>query len=657
MAQPDRASPQVDLLSQTQQKISLRSVIMGIAVSTLTSAWATYAQTGATTSSVNITHLPVANLAIFMLLVAANALYKTQLKRPGLSAHELGIVFVMGLIGALIPARGLTGIWLGVMAVPYYQATPENGWIDLVQPYLPSFLFPTNDGNQTRFLYEGLPSGAAIPWDVWIGPVFWWVTLILAGFATCLCIVVILRKQWIDNERLDYPLVTPILEIMGDEKSGWPQLFRGPLFWTGFGIAFGIIAWNMVSYFHTTWPVIITSPNGGLFYFARLFPPLLTHINTYAIGFAYFVKLEILFSIWVFHLLLMSEIAAIRKVGFQFGRLHEAGGGWSDPLVQWQCLGALFVFVGWGLWTARHHFRLVWRKVRHNDPAIDDSQELISYRMALIGLIISTLYLVAWLYQAGVDLKLIAISVPATIVIYLAMARFVCESGTLYLGIPTDPLEMGFYMVGTDVLSAQTITSASTSHALRWMLFMPPLSQGVKVLDQTNLPKRNMLWLLVGGLLAALLINIVMVLYLGYTYGAYNFSEYPFTRYAPSLYDGIVNTIKTPEPASWERMLLFSVGGLLMAGLTLLRYRLPWWPLHPVGFIITTTSILHVITSLFIVWMFKAIVVRVGGVSLFRKFRPLFFGLIVGRSTGVLVSFVVDLIFFPGSGHSVHGWA
>ncbi|MDA0712219.1 MAG: hypothetical protein O3B73_18625, partial [bacterium] len=345
----------------TRSKISLRSLCIGILASATASAWVTYAQTGATTSNVNITHLPVSNFAIFFVIFVLNTVYRTRWHRPGLNTSELATIFAMGLIGALVPARGLTGIWLGVMSAPYYLATPENGWIDLVQPHLPGYLFPTNDGNQTLFLYEGLPPGAEIPWNVWTGPLFWWITLIMAGFATCLCVSVLLRKQWTENERLDYPLLAPVLGMIDEDTAGWPVFFRSHLFWVGFGLAFGIIAWNIVTYFQATWPRINTSPNGGLFYFARLFPPLLTHINTYTIGFAYFVKLEILFSIWVFHLLLMSEIAAIRKVGFQFGRLHQAGGSWGDPLVQWQCLGALFAFVGWGLWTARHHFRLVWR--------------------------------------------------------------------------------------------------------------------------------------------------------------------------------------------------------------------------------------------------------------------------------------------------------
>ena len=655
MAQSEIAAPVS--APHPQPRIRAFSIFIGLLVSALASAWVSYAQTGATTSSVNITHLPISCLAIFLITFALNAIYRTQTHRPGLNHRELGLIFVMGLVGALIPARGLTGVWLGLMAAPYYLATPENGWIDYVQPHLSGFLFPTNEGNQTRFLYEGLPAGASIPWNVWISPLFWWVTLILAGFATCLCIAVILRKQWVENERLDYPLIAPIMEMVDEKNESWPQLFKGHLFWIGFGLAFGIIAWNIINHFNPSWPRINTSPNAGLFYFARLFPPLLTHINTYAIGFGYFVKLEILFSIWFFHLLLMTEIFFIRKFGFQFGRLHQAGGGWSDPLVQWQCLGALFVFVGWGLWTGRRHLRAVWRKAVYGDATIDDSQELLSYRTALIGLIVSTLYIMAWMRQAGVDLSLIAITLPATIVIYIALARFVCESGTLYLGIPTSPLDMGFHLIGTQNLSAQTITAGATTHALRWMLFMPPLSQGAKVLDHTGGNKRGLAWPIFAGLLIALVVNIYIVLYLGYTRGAFNFTEYPFTRYAPNLYDGIITNLRTPEPASWERLLLFGVGGVIMGILTALRYRLPWWPLHPVGFIITTTSILHVVTSLFIVWMFKAIALRVGGVLLYRKFIPLFLGIIVGRTTGVFVSFIVDLIWFPGAGHSVHGWA
>jgi len=642
--------------------VTLRAVGIGVLASVLISGWISYARTGAQTSDVNITHLPVSLFAVFLIIVTANLVLRTQLRAGGLSSSELLTILAMGLVAAMIPARGLTGIWLGLMAAPFYRGTPENGWIDYVQPHLQPYLFPTNDGNQMAFLYEGLPAGAHIPWDVWWIPVFWWLTFILAGFSVCACIVVILRKQWVENERLDYPLVAPIVEMIDDSEdedgnARWPALFRGGLFWTGFLIAFGIIAWNTISYFRPSWPRINVSPNGGLFYFARLFPPLLTHLNTYTIGFSYFIKLEILFSIWFFHFVLMSEIALIRKTGFQFGRMHQSGGGWGDPLVQWQCMGALWVFVGWGIYAARHHLKAVFRRAFLSAPDVDDTQEMMSYRTAVVGLILGNLYIVAWLFQAGVEFRLIAITVPASIVIYIAMARFVCESGTLFLSIPTSPLGMGYQLLGTETLSAQVLTGSATTHALRWMYFLPALSQGARAGDRIQSNRRQLFWAILAGLITALAVNILTVLYLGYTQGAYNFTEFPFNRYAPGLYNSIVTNVKSPEPASWERLVLFGLGGLVMAVLTMLRYRLPWWPLHPVGFIITTTSILHEITSILIVWIFKAIVMRVGGVTMYRRFRPVFFGIIVGRAAGVLVSFLVDLIFFPGGGHWVHGWA
>ena len=640
-------------------RVTLRAVALGLTACAIISAWITSSRTVVNTSAINITHLPISFFAVFLVITTANFLLRTRPGRVGLVPSELLTVLAMGLVAGMIPSRGLTGIWLGVMAAPYYLGTPENGWIDLVQPNLPSYLFPTNEGNQISMLYEGLPPGAAIPWNVWIVPIFWWLTLILAGFTVCMCIVVILRKHWMEHERLDYPLTAPIVELIDDSEGSdgrarWPDLIRGRLFWAGFAIAFGIIAWNCIAYFYPNWPRIDLTPYPGMrLYFARHFPPLLTIINTYTIGFGYFVKLEILFSIWFFHLVMMTEIAVTRKTGFQPG---GGGGGWGAPLIQWQCLGALFVFVGWGLWTARRHLKAVFRRAFYGDPAVDDSAEMFSYRTAVTGLVLGNLYIVAWLYQAGVALRLIAITIPASIVIYIALARFVCESGTLYLSIPTSALDVGYHVLGTDVLSGQTITAASTSHALNWMLFMPALSQGAKAADRIRGSRRPLFWALVGGLLVALAVNIGMFLYLGYTHGAYNFPEYPFNRYAPSVYDSIVYHIRSPEPVSWWRVLFFGVGGAIMVALTALRYRFPGWPLHPVGFIITTTCILHEILSLFIVWMFKSIVMRVGGAQLYRRLRPFFFGMVIGRVAGVLLSSIIDWIWFYGSGHAVHGW-
>lgn len=58
----------------------------------------------------------------------------------------------------------------------------------------------------------------------------------------------------------------------------------------------------------------------------------------------------------------------------------------------------------------------------------------------------------------------------------------------------------------------------------------------------------------------------------------------------------------------------------------------------------------------FIAWACKATLMRVGGVALYRRSKPLFLGLLAGYTAGVTVSFVVDMIWFNGQGHMVHWW-
>ena len=60
--------------------------------------------------------------------------------------------------------------------------------------------------------------------------------------------------------------------------------------------------------------------------------------------------------------------------------------------------------------------------------------------------------------------------------------------------------------------------------------------------------------------------------------------------------------------------------------------------------------------SIFVVWLVKTVVMRLGGVSLFRAGQPFFIGMLSAHALGVLISFIVDYIWFPGAGHIVDDW-
>ena len=59
--------------------------------------------------------------------------------------------------------------------------------------------------------------------------------------------------------------------------------------------------------------------------------------------------------------------------------------------------------------------------------------------------------------------------------------------------------------------------------------------------------------------------------------------------------------------------------------------------------------------SLFLGWLCKWIIVRLGGIQLYQRARPFFLGLILGYFAGVAVSNVIDVIWFPGQGHWLYG--
>jgi len=60
--------------------------------------------------------------------------------------------------------------------------------------------------------------------------------------------------------------------------------------------------------------------------------------------------------------------------------------------------------------------------------------------------------------------------------------------------------------------------------------------------------------------------------------------------------------------------------------------------------------------TLFLTWLIKVILLKVGGINLFRRARPFFLGLLLGYVVGVGLSFLVDVIWFPGQGHMIHHW-
>jgi hypothetical protein len=67
-------------------------------------------------------------------------------------------------------------------------------------------------------------------------------TFIGALLTVCFCLVAVLRRQWIDRERIVFPLAQIPIDMVESSGDGqkMPAFMRGKIFWAGFAIPFSI---------------------------------------------------------------------------------------------------------------------------------------------------------------------------------------------------------------------------------------------------------------------------------------------------------------------------------------------------------------------------------------------------------------------------------
>ena len=646
----------------TGQEASMRrAVFLGACVVVLVSVWATYSEFIVRSSRLNMSTFPIALFVPFLLLaLVLNPLLRRLMPKFALSRSELLLILMMGWVSGVIPAAdGLPGYLLGIIAAPYYFATPENGWTQYLHPHIPAWIAPSNSTRAMEWFFEGLPPGQSIPWGEWIVPLFWWLSFIAVVAMVSICMAVILRRQWAQNERLVYPLATTAMELASEPQSGHalPAFMRQTLFWIGFSVGFVMIAWNILAYFWPGVPIFPTGENwsGTWLYLGNEFPGIRLKLNLYTVGFVYLTNLEILFSVWFFYVLNVFQIGLFNRMGFSLKK--SIGWGSSDEISGWEGFGALTMWVIWGMWISRVHLRRVFSCAFGSVDTEEGSEELMKYRTAGRATLLGVLYILLWLHASGMEYRMAAVITVGIFISYIGVSKIIAETGLLYVRTPLSGQSLAVYTLGSRTIASSSLTSMAFSFALISYrgLFLPPLVHAARLSDFIRVKKRTLLHSVIFSLSLSALVSITVTLYLAYGHGAYNFDVFPYSAGNKRAFDAAVSVMKGASGTSWERMSLFCVGAGLMAVLGVLRYRLHWWPVHPIGLTIAGTNFTRELAfSAFLIWGLKGILLKVGGVTLYGKGRVFFLGLLTGYALSVALSFLVDMVWFLGNGHVVH---
>jgi hypothetical protein len=645
-------------------RFPFRAVSIGLLVIVVLAVWATYVELHARSSRLTMGHFPLGLFALLLVLLGLNPILR-WLRLSLLTSSELLIVVCMGLVGAIMPVDGVVGYLLGIISSFYYFATPENQWADHLHPYVPNWLVPRGNDAIWQQFFEASGSREAIPWSMWVPPLFWWATFIGALLWVSACIMVILRKQWMENERLAYPLAIVATELVGSggEGGAFRAIWKNRLFWIGFGSALFLFLLQIVSWVFPYFPL-------GDYYpwidYIAIFKDgrrvVINPFHFFTLGFAYLAPTEVQFSVWFFYFLNVAETAVFARVGYVISATGGDSFSTRPPAIAWQGFGAVIFIVFWGFWIARYHLGDVFRKAIKGDPSVDDSREMVSYRTAVVSGGAGLGFVALWLNQSGMDPLSIALYLFALFVLYIGMARIVVEGGVPYTWAPLSPQSFVVCILGTTTTSGPQITSILLSYTLiNYLrgLFMPALAHVVKLGDALAEHRKRLLPIVVFGAGVSFVVSLVYTLGLAYDHGAYNTYGFPpfFGGNPKAIFSSTLAKIRNPFTPDPDRLLFLGGGAVVMALLTFLRSQLLWWRIHPIGFAtacMINTNFLAV--PFLLAWIAKSLAFALGGVQLYRKTLPLFIGLMVGYVAGVSLCSVVDMLFFPQDGHVVHTW-
>jgi len=143
-----------------------------------------------------------------------------------------------------------------------------------------------------------------------------------------------------------------------------------------------------------------------------------------------------------------------------------------------------------------------------------------------------------------------------------------------------------------------------------------------------------------------------MIFHMAYRHGGINLNSWFFKGLPDVAYNAAMRSIE-PAGVYWPGMGFLFGGGAAMVLMMWARQRLPWWPIHPIGFPIAANSLMNTIWfSVFLAWLAKRMVLRYGGASFYGRSQAFFLGLIAGQVMCNGIWLVID--YFTGKvGNSI----
>jgi hypothetical protein len=546
---------------------------------------------------------------------------------------EFAVIYGLTTVAASIAAQDEAQYLLPMFMFPF-RATQDRT-MGPFREHIPGWMIP-----QDPAVVEPYYLGGGTFWTpellaAWSIPLLHWMAWLMVVGATMWAWNVILRRRWVEHDRLAFPCLQLPLEIC--RAGGFGGMAAGRLFWGGALVSAVLESMEQA---HARFPAVPTIPLGfGATPVLEAAPapwnalaPMYLAWSNLHLGICYFIPLDILGGAWFFYLLRK----AMEVFGFTMGWRELGWDAKGFPFTRAQAAGAWAALFFLLVWADRHHLGRVLASAFGRGPALDDAREPGSYRWAARILLLGTGLLILHSIAAGMTVGLALAYAAFFWLLNVTMTRVYAQVGPPILELYfLDPQTALTTVMGTHGQPARSLTFFSLQYWINRDDRGHPMAHQLaafRVGEAAHVEPRPLgKWVLVAFAVGAAACLLTYV-HWAYRVGEDQFVEGAWREAAAPLAVARLNRwVNDPSGPNWLEIGFMTLGGATTFALAKASYVIPAFPLHPIGYVLAVCFAVEYNWPAFLaVWIFKGLILRYSGRGLYVRLAPFFLGLVLG---------------------------
>jgi len=586
---------------------------------------------------------------LLFLLALINVALKRWRPQSALRSGEMAVIYGISTVAASIAAQD-EAQYLFPMYAYFFRASQDERAGPFRQ-FVPGWMIP-----QDPAVIEPLYSGHTTFWTVervtaWAIPFLCWMAWLTALGATLWAWNAILRRRWVEHDKLSFPAIQLPLEMC--KNAGFGGLAGGKLFWLGFAVAALVESLNALN------AISPNIPSVGLDFSAtplldslpspwKALSPMYLTWATLHLGVCYLIPSDILFSSWAFFLLRK----ALEVFGYAQGWRELGWDARGFPYTRAQSAGAWAVLFFLLIWAERKRLMSALDAALSRRPLTGLEDEATSDRIAGRVLIIGTVFLIGWSVMSGMSLAIAIAFYAFFFLLNVTMTRIYAQVGPPILELYyLDPQQTFTTVFGTLGQSPGPLTQFSLMYWInrdhRGQLMGHQLAS-LKIAQETGVSLRRFGPVLLFAFIVGAATCLITYLHWAYRVGEDNFVSGGWRESgAPTAIGRIREWVYAAKGPDWLQISFIGVGAAVTYGLARLAFVFPGFPLHPIGYALSVCfAVEYNWPAFMMMWIIKTFLLRYGGLSLYLRFVPVALGLTLG---GFVVPILWGLVAYLGA--------